>query len=93
MSNQVKVIFTFEQVASERKEVRGGVNFMDCLSVSVISEGLTEDIKIGPHHIYAMVMKKNASEIISFLTGEVKAVAEKAGYEIYKTCANTTKNI
>ncbi|HHR4051844.1 TPA: hypothetical protein ACS50C_003759 [Salmonella enterica] len=91
MSNKVQVVFTFEQVASERKEVQGGVNFMDCLAVSVTSEGLTKGVEAGPHHIYAMVLKKNAQGIIALLTDEVKAFAEKVGYEFYTTDVNTTQ--
>ncbi|EHL4601114.1 hypothetical protein KAM92_002867 [Salmonella enterica subsp. enterica serovar Glostrup] len=82
MSNKVQVIFTFELVSSERKEVQGGVEIMDGISVSVKSQGLSNVDKGGPQHAYALILKHNAPNIIRFLTDEVKASAGKFGFEI-----------
>ncbi|EDS8886871.1 hypothetical protein GQC79_001727 [Salmonella enterica] len=82
MSNKVQVIFTFELVSRERKEVQGGVEIMDGISVSVKSQGLSNVDKGGPQHAYALILKRNAPNIIRFLTDEVKASAGKFGFEI-----------
>ncbi|HGB3609943.1 TPA: hypothetical protein ACIVDT_005108 [Salmonella enterica subsp. enterica serovar Eastbourne] len=82
MSNKVQVIFTFEQVSHERKEVQGGVEILDGVTVSVQSQGLNKEDKPSPQHIYALVLKRNAPNIVRFLTDEVKASAEKLGFEM-----------
>ncbi|ENO0245718.1 hypothetical protein ACAK47_002505 [Salmonella enterica] len=82
MSNKVQVIFTFELVNRERKEVQGGVEIMDGILVNVKSQGLSNVDKGGPQHAYALILKHNAPNIIRFLTDEVKASAGKFGFEI-----------
>ncbi|EQB6692931.1 hypothetical protein ACYQ83_004766, partial [Salmonella enterica subsp. enterica serovar Newport] len=82
MSNKVQVIFTFELVSHERKEVQNGVEIMDCVQVSVKSPGLSEMDKTGPQHVYALVLKRNTPEIIRFLSDEVKIHAKKFGFEM-----------
>ncbi|EAT2561452.1 hypothetical protein EI761_14180 [Salmonella enterica] len=82
MSNKVQVIFTFELVSRERKEVQGGVEITDGVSVSVKSQGLSNVDKGGPQHAYALILKHNAPNIIRFLTDEVKTRAGKFGFEI-----------
>ncbi|EJY4049081.1 hypothetical protein [Salmonella enterica] len=82
MSNKVQVIFTFELVSHERKEVQGGVEITDGVSVSVKSQGLSNVDKGGPQHAYALILKHNAHNIVRFLTDEVKLRGEKFGFEI-----------
>lgn len=83
MSNKVQVIFTFELVNRERKEVqRGGVEVLDMVTASVESKGLNKECQPGPQHAYALILKRHAPDIIRFLTDEVKVRAGKFGFEI-----------
>ncbi|EAO9321158.1 hypothetical protein OK94_15205 [Salmonella enterica] len=82
MSNKVQVIFTFELVSRERKEVQGGVEILDGISVRVRSQGLSNVDKCGPQHAYGLILKHNAPNIIRFLTDEVKTSAGKFGFKI-----------
>ncbi|EDU3769430.1 TPA: hypothetical protein G8W07_004439 [Salmonella enterica] len=82
MSNKVQVIFTFELVNRERKEVQGGVEVLDMVTASVESKGLSKDCQPGPQHIYALILKHNVPNIIRFLTDEVKTSAGKFGFKI-----------
>ncbi|EFB0063014.1 hypothetical protein HGJ14_002167 [Salmonella enterica] len=83
MSNKVQVIFTFELVNRERKEVQGGgVEVLDMVTARVESKGLNKECQPGPQHAYALVLKRNAPGIIRFLTDEVKLRGEKFGFEI-----------
>lgn len=81
MSNKVQVIFTFELVGHERKEVQGGVEIQDAVATHVQILGDKEG-KSGPQHAYALILKRNAPGIIRFLTEEVKLSVEKFGFEI-----------
>ncbi|EOX8377611.1 hypothetical protein [Salmonella enterica] len=81
MSNKVQVIFTFELVNRERKEVQGG-GVLDMVTVSVGSKGLNKECQPGPQHAYALILKRHTPDIIRFLTDEVKARAGKFGFEI-----------
>ncbi|EBE4392729.1 hypothetical protein IGT61_003482 [Salmonella enterica] len=78
MSNKVQVIFTFELINREEKEVQGGVEVLDMVTASVGSKGCQS----GPQHLYALILKRNSPNIIRFLTDEVKASAGKFGFEI-----------
>ncbi|EPD3105139.1 hypothetical protein ACR8TE_004237 [Salmonella enterica] len=82
MSNKVQVIFTFELVNRERKEVQGGVEVLDMVTASVESKGLNKECQSGPQHAYALILKRNAPGIIRFLTDEVKTSAGKFGFEM-----------
>ncbi|EAY1375591.1 hypothetical protein ABSM71_002310 [Salmonella enterica subsp. enterica serovar Typhimurium] len=83
MSNKVQVIFTFELVNRERKEVQGGgVEVLDMVTARVESKGLNKECQPGPQHAYALILKRNAPGIIRFLTDEVKLRGEKFGFEI-----------
>ncbi|EAA9054457.1 hypothetical protein CHS65_004419 [Salmonella enterica] len=82
MSNKVQVIFTFELVNREEKEVQGGVEVLDMVTASVGSKGLSKGCQPGPQHIYALILKRNSPNIIRSLTDEVKASAGKFGFEI-----------
>ncbi|EAV8524287.1 hypothetical protein FEQ43_01265 [Salmonella enterica] len=81
MSNKVQVIFTFELVGHERKEVQGGVEIQDAVAAHVQILG-DEDGKSGPQHAYAYILKRNAPGIIRFLTDEIKVTAKKCGFEM-----------
>ncbi|EEO9289629.1 hypothetical protein G7D22_003745 [Salmonella enterica] len=82
MSNKVQVIFTFELVSREEKEVQGGVETLDMVTASVESKGLSKECQPGPQHIYALILKRSSPNIIRFLTDEVKTRAGKFGFEI-----------
>ncbi|EAY8115154.1 TPA: hypothetical protein OQ584_003978 [Salmonella enterica] len=82
MSNKVQVIFTFELINREEKEVQGGVEVLDMVTASVGSKGLSKECQPGPQHLYAFILKRNSPNIIRFLTDEVKASAGKFGFEI-----------
>ncbi|EAX8239574.1 hypothetical protein BKN67_02075 [Salmonella enterica] len=82
MSNKVQVIFTFELVNRERKEVQGGVEVLDMVTASVESKGLNKECQLGPQHAYALILKRHVPDIIRFLTDEVKVRAGKFGFEI-----------
>ncbi|EHA9324816.1 hypothetical protein ABQ38_001129 [Salmonella enterica subsp. enterica serovar Sandiego] len=82
MSNKVQVIFTFELINREEKEVQGGVEVLDMVTASVGSKGLSKGCHPGPQHLYALILKRNSPNIIRFLTDEVKASAGKFGFEI-----------
>ncbi|HCK3132036.1 TPA: hypothetical protein NZJ50_001567 [Salmonella enterica subsp. enterica serovar Ruiru] len=82
MDNKVKVIFTFELVNRERKEVQGRVEILDMVTARVESKGLNKECQPGPQHAYALILKRNAPGIIRFLTDEVKLRGEKFGFEI-----------
>ncbi|ECH9713616.1 hypothetical protein XO64_000087 [Salmonella enterica subsp. enterica serovar Javiana] len=86
MSNKVQVIFTFELVNREEKEVQGGVEVLDMVTASVESKGLGKECQPGPQHLYALILKRNSPNIIRFLTDEVKTRAGKFGLEI-NTCS------
>ncbi|EDR8710568.1 hypothetical protein AHN10_003480 [Salmonella enterica subsp. enterica] len=86
MSNKVQVIFTFELVNREEKEVQGGVEVLDMVTASVKSKGLSKECQPGPQHLYALILKRNSPNIIRFLTDEVKTRAGKFGLEI-NTCS------
>ncbi|EII0384785.1 hypothetical protein LGQ27_004113 [Salmonella enterica] len=86
MSNKVQVIFTFELVNREEKEVQGGVEVLDMVTASVESKGLSKECQPGPQHLYALILKRNSPNIIRFLTDEVKTRAGKFGLEI-NTCS------
>ncbi|EAA4710329.1 hypothetical protein DPK85_15300 [Salmonella enterica subsp. diarizonae] len=81
MSNKVQVIFTFEMVSHERKEVQGGVEVHDAVTAHVQILGDKEG-KLGLQHAYALILKRNAPNIIRFLTDEVKVSAGKFGFEM-----------
>ncbi|EKL9631612.1 hypothetical protein PS667_000732 [Salmonella enterica] len=91
MRNTVQVIFTFECVNHQRKEVQGGVEILDSVQVSVKSQGLSEMEKAGPQHIYALVLKRNTPGIIRFLTDEVKNHAKKCGFEMNSCSTEITE--
>ncbi|EBI0979424.1 hypothetical protein I5W98_002160 [Salmonella enterica] len=82
MSNKVQVIFTFELINREEKEVQGGVEVLDMVTASVGSKGLSKECQPAPQHLYALILKRNSPNIIRFLTDEVKASAGKFGFEI-----------
>ncbi|EDB0139701.1 hypothetical protein F8730_24700, partial [Salmonella enterica] len=83
MSNKVQVIFTFELVNREEKEVQGGgVEVLDMVTASVESKGLGKECQPGPQHLYALILKRNSPDIIRFLTDEVKTRAGKFGFEV-----------
>ncbi|EAU9637627.1 hypothetical protein G8935_003097 [Salmonella enterica] len=82
MSNKVQVIFTFELVNREEKEVQGGVEVLGMVTARVESKGLNKECQPGPQHAYALILKRNAPGIIRFLTDEVKLRGEKFGFEI-----------
>ncbi|EBT2120003.1 hypothetical protein CJH73_06315 [Salmonella enterica] len=82
MSNKVQVIFTFELINRERKEVQGGVEVLDMVTARVESKGLNKEYQPGPQHAYALILKRNAPGIIRFLADEVKLRGEKFGFEI-----------
>ncbi|ELI2478490.1 hypothetical protein Q8D04_000118 [Salmonella enterica] len=82
MSNKVQVIFTFELVNRESKEVQGGVEVLDMVTARVESKGLNKECQPGPQHAYALILKRNAPGIIRFLTDKVKLRGEKFGFEI-----------
>ncbi|HCM6289481.1 TPA: hypothetical protein N3Z68_001412 [Salmonella enterica subsp. enterica serovar 16:l,v:-] len=82
MSNKVQVIFTFELVNRERKEVQGGVEVLDMVTSRVESKGLNKECQPGPQHAYALILKRNAPGIIRFLTDEVKLRGKEFGFEI-----------
>ncbi|EAB2011964.1 TPA: hypothetical protein OGI49_001587 [Salmonella enterica] len=82
MGNKVQVVFTFELVNRERKEVQGGVEVLDMVTASVESKGLNKECQPGPQHAYALILKRHAPDIIRFLTDEVKVRAGKFGFEI-----------
>lgn len=86
MSNKVQVIFTFELVNRERKEVQGGVEVLDMVTASVESKGLNKECQLGPQHAYALILKRHAPDIIRFLTDEVKVRAGKFGFKM-NTCS------
>ncbi|ECB4070188.1 hypothetical protein EW514_02335 [Salmonella enterica subsp. enterica serovar Napoli] len=90
MSNKVQVIFTFELVSHERKEVQGGVAILDAVAAHVQVLGGEED-KAGPQHAYAYILKRNAPGIIRFLTDEVKVTAEKCGFEMNTSSEKITE--
>ncbi|EBS4105273.1 hypothetical protein ZD86_02195 [Salmonella enterica subsp. enterica] len=91
MSNKVQVIFTFERVSHQRKEVQGGVEILDSVNVSVESQGLNGEGKTGPQHVYAFMLKRHSPEIIRFLTDEVKAHAKKFGFEMKSSSTEITE--
>lgn len=82
MSNKAQVIFTFELVNREIKEVQGGGEVLDSVTARVESKGLNKGCQPGPQHAYALILKRNAPGIIRFLTDEVKVTAEKCGFEM-----------
>ncbi|EBV5318848.1 hypothetical protein DO739_03180 [Salmonella enterica subsp. enterica serovar Bredeney] len=82
MSNKVQVIFTFELVNREEKEVQGGREVLDMVAASVESKGLNKECQPGPQHAYALILKRHAPDIIRFLTDEVKVRAGKFGFKI-----------
>lgn len=82
MSNKVQVIFTFELVNREEKEVQGGVEVLDMVTASVESKGLSKECQPGPQHIYALILKRSSPDIIRFLTDEVKTRSGEFGFEI-----------
>lgn len=82
MSNKVQVIFTFELVNREKKEIQGGVEVLDIVTASVESKGLNKECQPGPQHAYALILKRHAPGIIRFLTDEVKTSAGKFGFEM-----------
>ncbi|EIE7935710.1 hypothetical protein LDT72_001687 [Salmonella enterica] len=90
MSNKVQVVFTFELVSHERKEVQGGVAILDAVAAHVQVLGGEED-KAGPQHAYAYILKRNAPGIIRFLTEEVKLSAEKFGFEMNTSSEKITE--
>ncbi|HGJ0761766.1 TPA: hypothetical protein ACJV7D_002993 [Salmonella enterica subsp. enterica serovar Bovismorbificans] len=90
MSNKVQVIFTFELVNREKKEVQGGVEVLDTVTARVESKGLNKECQSGPQHVYALILKRHAPNIIRFLTDEVKVTAGKFGFEI-NSCGEVTE--
>ncbi|EAV0793333.1 hypothetical protein VQ366_004074 [Salmonella enterica] len=90
MSNKVQVIFTFELVNREEKEIQGGVAILDAVAahVQVLDD---EGGKSGPQHAYAYILKRNAPGIIRFLTDEVKVTAEKCGFEMNTSSVKITE--
>ncbi|EGO7249572.1 hypothetical protein MYX88_003857 [Salmonella enterica] len=90
MGNKVQVIFTFELVSHERKEVQGGVEIQDAVAAHVQILGDKEG-KSGPQHAYALILKRNAAGIIRFLTDEVKITAEKCGFEMNTSSEKITE--
>ncbi|EAP9735882.1 hypothetical protein ACT497_000046 [Salmonella enterica subsp. enterica serovar Glostrup] len=82
MSNKVQVIFTFELINREEKEVQGEVEVLDMVTASVGSKGLSKRCQPDPRHLYALILKRNSPNIIRSLTDEVKASAGKFGFEI-----------
>ncbi|ECB1323786.1 hypothetical protein EU387_24110 [Salmonella enterica subsp. enterica serovar Panama] len=81
MSNKVQVIFTFELVGHERKEVQNGVEIQDAVGVNVQILG-DEEGKSGPQHVFAHLIKRNAPGIIRFLTNKIKVTANQCGFEM-----------
>lgn len=81
MSNKVQVIFTFELVSHERKEVQGGVEVHDAVTAHVQILGDKEG-KSGLQYAYALILKRHSPDIIRFLTDEVKISAGKFGFEM-----------
>ncbi|EBD2848904.1 hypothetical protein CN835_12030 [Salmonella enterica] len=91
MSNKVQVIFTFELVNREEKEVQGGIEVLDMVTASVESKGLSKDCQPGPQHIYALILKRNSPNIIRFLTDEVKTRAGRFGFEMNSSSTEITE--
>ncbi|EDT6781470.1 hypothetical protein U3Y24_002290 [Salmonella enterica] len=80
--SKVQVIFTFELINREEKEVQGGVEVLDMVTARVESKGLNKECQPGPQHLYALILKRNSPNIIRFLTDEVKLRGKKFGFEI-----------